>query len=531
MTAKEAIESGKTALGMEFGSTRIKSVLTDFDGNVLAKGVFDWENRLENGIWTYDLSEAEKGMRKCYAVLRRDAIEKTGTSPEKIGAIGISGMMHGYLALDGEGNLLSPFQTWRNTNTGEASAELTRLLDFRVPQRWSIAHLGQRILDGEKHVARVSSLFTLASYLHFRLTGKKVAGVGEASGMFPIDTAKKDYDGEKIALFENWAEKKGVKISLRSILPSVLTAGENAGFLSAEGAKMLDESGDLKPGIPFCPPEGDAGTGMVAANAVLPGTGNLSAGTSTFAMVVTGRDLKKTHKEIDTVTTPDGQTCVMAHARNGSTDFDAWAGLFREFCGLAGIDMPDDKLYSLLCEASLRGEPDCGGLMSYGYYAGENVASLDEGRPLFVRTPGARFDLANFFRAHLYAALGAVKPGLDILRNEEGLRIRRLTGHGGLFKTPGVMQKYLAAAVNAPVTVMDNASEGGAWGIALLAVYAADGKKDGRLGDFLEKRIFAGRAGMTLEPEEEDVAGFEAFEKRYLRALAVERAAVEHTGP
>ena len=527
MTAKEAVASGKTALGIEFGSTRIKAVLTDFDGNVLAKGFFDWENRLENGIWTYDLSDAEKGMRLCYSSLRQDVENKTGIVPKTFGAIGISGMMHGYLAFDARGGLLAPFQTWRNTNTPQAAEELTGLFDFHIPQRWSIAHLAQRILNGEKHVSEITSLFTLASYLHYRLTGEKVIGVGDASGMFPIDTRKIDYDEEKIALFEKWAKEKGQTISLRSLLPAVLTAGEPAGVLTEEGAKLLDESGNLVPGIPFCPPEGDAGTGMVATNAVSPGTGNLSAGTSIFAMVVTDHDLKKVHREIDVVTTPSGAPCWMVHAGNGSTDLNAWVGLFREFRDLAGVKTGNDDLFSLLCTHSLKGDTDCGGLIGYGYYSGEHFASLGEGRPLFTRTPNARFHLANFFRMHLYAALGAVKPGLDLLKSEEGLVIRRLTGHGGLFRTQGVMQRYLAAAANTPVTVMETASEGGAWGIALLAAYSIDGKKNGNLGEYLEKRIFSRQKGTTVDPDPDDVAGFEVFEKRYLNALAVERTAVE----
>ncbi len=526
MDAKTKIEQGATALGIEFGSTRIKGVLIDWDGNVLAVGGHEWENSLVDGIWTYDLADVDAGLRACYNDLRRNVEERYGVTPVTFGAIGISAMMHGYIALDREDRQLARFQTWRNTNTTAAADELTELFQFNIPLRWSVAHLYQRILDGEEHVDRIASVFTLAAYMHYRLTGQKVIGIGDAAGMFPIDSEALDYDQGMVEKFDTLMAAHGKNLKLREVFPKVLVAGENAGCLTPEGAALLDESGKLKAGIPLCPPEGDAGTGMTATNSVAPRTGNLSAGTSTFAMVVLEKKLSKLYREIDMVTTPSGFPCAMSHANNGTSDLNAWVGLFQEFCDLMGLEADLGTLFGRLYTHSLAGDPDCGGLLPYGYYSGENITFLNEGRPLFVRTPDSRFTLANFMRANLYTSLGAVRLGMDILLKEEKVPLDRIMGHGGLFKTPGVMQRYLAAAVNTPVTVMATASEGGAWGIALLAAYLADGKRDGRLEEYLEKRIFAGLAGEAVIPDPKDVEGFEIFTRRYQAGLEIERAAI-----
>ena len=527
MDAKTLILQGKTALGIEFGSTRIKGVLVDYSGNVLASGVYDWENRLENGVWTYALEDAKKGLRSCYGSLRKDVEDKYGVTPSTFGAIGVSAMMHGYIALDKDDKQLAPFQTWRNTNTTQSADKLTELFDFNIPLRWSCAHLYQRILDGESHVKNVASVFTLAAWVHYVLTGRKVIGIGDAAGMFPIDSTTHDYDSDMAAKFDALMKASGHDLKLREVFPKVLVAGDEAGTLTAEGAALMDETGTLKPGIPLCPPEGDAGTGMTATNSVAPRTGNLSAGTSTFAMIVLERPLKKLHREIDMVTTPSGFPCAMSHANNGTTDLNAWVSVFNEFCGLMGISADMGELYGKLYTHALKGDADCGGLLAYGYYSGENVTFINEGRPLFARMPGSKFNLANFMRVNLYTSLGAVKLGMDILLKDEGVKLDMMMGHGGLFKTPLVMQKILAAAVNSPVTVMSTASEGGAWGIALLAAYLADGKNDGKLEDYLSKRIFKNLTGEAVNPDPEDVAGFEEFTRRYVAGLDVEKAAID----
>ena len=527
MDARQLIVQGKTALGIEFGSTRIKGVLVDYDGNVLASGSHEWENSLIDGIWTYDLADAEKGLKSCYASLRKDVEEKYGVTPETFGAIGVSAMMHGYIALDENDCQIARFQTWRNTNTTEAADELTELFDFNVPLRWSAAHLYQRLLDGEEHVSKVASVFTLAAYMHYRLTGCKVIGIGDASGMFPIDSDALDYNAEMADAFDKLTAEKGCPMEIRKILPAVLVAGDDAGHLTEEGASLIDETGTLKAGIPMCPPEGDAGTGMTATNSVAPRTGNLSAGTSTFAMVVLEKQLSKVYREIDMVTTPTGFPCAMSHANNGTTDLNAWVGIFGEFCKLMGIEADAGTLFSKLYTHSLTGDPDCGGVMAYGYYSGENITFINEGRPLLVRTPDSAFNLANFMKANLYTSLGAVKMGMDILLKDENVPLDRIMGHGGLFKTPGVMQRYLAAAVDTPVAVMETASEGGAWGIALLAAYLADGKQDGKLEEYLDKRVFSELVGAAVEPDPEEVRGYELFTERYIAGLEVEKAAIE----
>ncbi|MCR5084701.1 MAG: FGGY-family carbohydrate kinase [Succinivibrionaceae bacterium] len=525
-SAKDLIAAGKTALGIELGSTRIKGVLIDYEGNVLATGAFEWENSLVNGVWTYALEDAEKGVAACYAQLKAEVKDKYGVTPKSFGAIGVSAMMHGYIALDKDDRQLAPFQTWRNTNTTQAADELTSLLDFNIPLRWSVAHLYQRLLDGEAHVKDIDKVFTLAAWLHYRLTGQMVIGVGDAAGMFPIDSNTMDYDEGMVGKFDALMQQHGSSLRLRKIFPKVLVAGDSAGSLTAQGAALLDPEGDLGAGVPLCPPEGDAGTGMTATNSVAPRTGNLSAGTSSFAMVVLEHKLSKVYREIDMVATPSGFPCAMSHANNGTTDLNAWVGMFGEFCELMGIKADPGTLYTKLYQHAMTGDHDCGGLLAYGYHSGENVTFINEGRPLFARMPGSNFNLANFMRSHLYTSLGAVKLGMDILLKDEKVKLDCIMGHGGLFKTPGVMQNILAAALNTKVAVMETASEGGAWGIALLAAYMADGKGNGKLEDYLNQRIFSTMAGKAVDPDPEDVKGFATFTERYVKGLDIERAAI-----
>lgn len=524
MTVKEVIQAGRTALGIELGSTRIKAVLIDFEGKVLAVGIHDWENTLKDGVWTYPLEEIHAGTKACYSSLRRAVDRQYGVTLRKIGSIGVSAMMHGYMALDKEGRQLAPFQTWRNTNTQQAADELTELFQFNIPLRWTAAHLYQRILDGEEHVKNLAYVSTLAGYIHWKLTGEKVLGVGDASGMFPIDSEKMDYDEGMVGKLDQLIAQYGYDWKLRDVFPQVLAAGQQAGRLTQAGIEFLDETGNLEEGIPFCPPEGDAGTGMVATNSVAPRTGNVSAGTSTFAMIVLEKQLKKLHREIDMVTTPAGYPCAMSHANNGTSDLNAWVNLFGEFASLMGYEVTQGELFQKLYTNSLNGNSDCGGLLAYGYYSGENITMINEGRLAFLRTADSRFNLANFMRVHLYTSLGAVKIGLDILADED-VKIDRVMGHGGFFKTKGVGQRYMAAAFGAPVTVMDTASEGGAWGIALLAAYLVDGTDD-TLGDYLDKRIFQQLSGETIVPEQAEIDGFNVFMERYRSGLSVEKAAI-----
>lgn len=527
MEKKEAIISGKTALGIELGSTRIKGVLVDFRGEVLAVGIHDWENSFIDNIWTYSLKEIHAGVKNCYSSLRNAVKEKYGVVIETVGAIGVSAMMHGYMALDKDGNQIAPFQTWRNTNTQQAADELTELFDFNIPLRWSVAHLYQRILDKEEHVKNLDYVGTLAAYIHWKLTGQKAIGVGDASGMFPIDSDTHDYDASMVEKFDKLIEPYGYSWKLKDIFPKVLVAGENAGTLTEEGAAFLDETGSLKAGIPLCPPEGDAGTGMTATNSVAPRTGNVSAGTSTFAMIVLEKQLSKLYREIDMVTTPTGFPCAMSHANNGTSDLNAWVALFGEFANLMGIKADTGELFQKLYTESLNGDPDCGGLLAFGYYSGENITMLNEGRLAFLRTAESKFNLANFMKVNLYTSLGAVKMGLDILMVDEKVKVERIMGHGGFFKTKGVGQRYLAASVNAPVTVMDTASEGGAWGIALLAAYLVDQKPGEKLEDYLDNRIFKELSGETIQPDAKDVEGFETFMERYKAGLAIEKSAID----
>lgn len=524
---KKCIEEGRAALGIEFGSTRIKAVLADEKNVPIASGAHDWENRFEGGIWTYTLEDIREGLQDCYAKLAADVKEKYGVPLKKLGAVGISGMMHGYMAFDKAGNLLAPFRTWRNNIAEKAADELTEILGYHIPARWSAAHLYQALEAGEAHVKNIDFLATLAVYVHYLLTGKKVVGVGEASGMFPIDTKTRDFDEALLQKFDKAVEKYKLPYKFKDILPQVLVAGDDAGCLTEEGARLLDPTGVLQAGAPCCPPEGDAGTGMVATNSVKKRTGNVSAGTSVFAMIVLEKELSKVYPEIDLVTTPVGDLVGMVHCNNCTSDLNAWVNLFGEFAQLAGADIPKSKLYELLYTASLEGDKDCGGLLAYNCVSGENITQIDAGRPLFVRTPENKFSLANFMRAHLYSAFGALKAGCDIMLKTEKVKLDSITGHGGIFKTEKVAQSYLAAAIDAPVTVMKTAGEGGAWGIAVLANYRVQKKAGETLEEYLDKKVFAGQEGATLAPDAQDVEGFERFAARYGKALPVVRKAVE----
>lgn len=524
---KSTIEQGKAILGIEFGSTRIKAVLIDSENKPIAQGCHDWENQLADGLWTYSIEAIWYGLQDCYANLRANVRELYGIEIENLAAIGISAMMHGYMPFGKDETILAPFRTWRNTNTGKAAAELSELFVYNIPLRWSISHLYQAILDGEEHVKDIDYLTTLAGYIHWQLTGSKVLGVGDASGMLPIDPATKDYSAEMVEKFDKLVAPKAYPWKLLDIMPKVLSAGEDAGRLTEEGAKRLDVSGHLKAGIPFCPPEGDAGTGMVATNAVLQRTGNVSAGTSSFSMIVLEKELSKPYEMIDMVTTPDGSLVAMVHCNNCTSDLNAWVGLFKEYQQLLGIPVNMDQVYGLLYNNALNGDPDCGGLLSYNYFSGEPITGLAEGRPLFVRSASDKFNLANFMRANIYASVCVLKIGNDILFNEEKVEVDRITGHGGLFKTKGVGQRLLAAALNSPISVMETAGEGGAWGIALLASYLVNNEKKLSLAGFLNDSVFLGDAGTEIAPVPEDVEGFNVYIENYKRGLAIERAAVE----
>ena len=523
---KNTIAAGKAVLGIEFGSTRIKAVLVDENNAPIASGAHDWENRLENGIWTYTLEDIWNGLQDCYKKMTEDVQKKYGVAVEKLGAIGFSAMMHGYLAFDKAGELLVPFRTWRNTITQEASEALTEAFQFHIPQRWSIAHLYQAILNGEEHVPNVDFITTLDGYIHWQLTGRKVLGVGSASGMFPIDSDTKNYYTSMIEKFDELVAPKGFPWKVKELLPEVL-AGDTAGTLSEEGAKKLDPTGTLQAGCPLCPPEGDAGTGMAATNSVKQRTGNVSAGTSVFAMIVLEKALQKVYEEIDMVTTPSGDAVAMVHYNNCTSDLNAWVNIFREFAESFGMDVDMDKLFGTLYNKALEGDKDCGGLLAYNYFSGEHITGFEEGRPMFVRTPDSRFNLANFMRANLYTSLGALKVGLDILMKEEKVAVDRITGHGGLFKTKGVGQSILAGAMDATVSVMKTAGEGGAWGIALLASYMIQKDAGETLEDYLQQKVFGGDEGEKMDPDPADVKGFDEFISRYKAGFPIERAAVD----
>ena len=490
---KSTIEAGRAVLGIELGSTRIKAVLIDEENKPIAQGSHTWENQLVDGLWTYSIDAVWNGLQDCYADLRTDVQRQYGVEIEKLAAIGVSAMMHGYMAF---------------------------------PLRWSISHLYQAILNDESHVGDIDFLTTLAGYVHWQLTGQRVLGIGDASGMLPIDPATKDYSAAMVTKFEQLIASKGYSWKLKDILPRVLMAGEDAGCLTADGARKLDASGHLKAGIPLCPPEGDAGTGMVATNAVKQRTGNVSAGTSSFSMIVLEKELSRPYEAIDIVTTPDGSPVAMVHCNNCTSDLNAWVNLFKEYQELMGVPVDMNEIYGKLYNLALEGDADCGGLMAYNYFSGEPITGLAEGRPLFVRSATDKFSLANLMRAHLYASVAVLKIGNDILFNDEHIRVDRITGHGGLFKTKGVGQRILAAAINSPISVMETAGEGGAWGIALLGAYLVNNDKQLSLADFLDKQVFAGDAGVEIAPVAEDVAGFNAYIEHYKACLPVEEAAV-----
>lgn len=525
MDKKQYILDGKAILGIEFGSTRIKGVLIDDNGEVLAVGGYDWENSLVNGVWTYSNDEFKAGLKGCYASLKADVKNRYGITLKKLKSLGISGMMHGYLPFDENGNQLAEFRTWRNTLAAEAASKLTEAFDFNIPDRWSIAHLYQAILNGEDHIKNISYLTTLAGYIHTLLTGEKVLGIGEASGMFPMKG--NNYSNEMLDKFDELVADKGYPWKIAEILPKVLVAGENAGTLTQSGAELLDPDGDLEAGVPMCPPEGDAGTGMVATNSVRVRTGNVSAGTSVFAMIVLEKLLSKLHREIDMVTTPDGAPVAMVHCNNCTSDINAWTYLFKEVLDLMGADCSLGDLFTALFKKSAEADKDCGKLLSYNYFSGEFLTGFETGKPLFVKEPDSNFSLANFMRVQLFTSFGALKIGLDILQNEESVAIDKILGHGGFFKTPVIGQSVLAAVMNAPVSVMETAGEGGAWGVAVLAAFSAN-KEDGEtLPDYLDNKIFATQKMTTLAPEESITESFNIFMESYKKGLSIEKAAVD----
>ncbi|GAB3318344.1 FGGY-family carbohydrate kinase [Geodermatophilus aquaeductus] len=534
--AGAAITGGRTALGIELGSTRIKAVLIGPDHAPLGVGSSDWENQLVDRLWTYALDDVWTGVQQSFAALAEDVQRRHGVDLSTVGALGVSAMMHGYLAFDADGKLLTPFRTWRNTSTGRSAERLSAEFGVNVPHRWSVAHLYQAILDGEEHVGRLDHLTTLAGYVHWKLTGEKVLGIGDASGMFPIDTSTGDratrgYDAGMLARFDQLAAEAGVDLTLADLLPRIGSAGHPGGELTEAGARLLDPTGRLRPGIPLCPPEGDAGTGMVATNSVAPRTGNVSAGTSIFAMVVLEHELAGAHRELDLVTTPAGDPVAMVHCNNGASELDAWAGLFTEFARALGSPADPSAIFEILFTEALGGASDGGGMLAYNYLSGEPITGLEEGRPLFLRAPHSRLDLGTFVRTHLYSSLATLRIGMDVLQQAEGVRLDRVFAHGGLFKTEGVGQRFLAAAIDTPVSVGNVAGEGGAWGIAVLAAFAGSRSPERSLADYLETTVFPGADVRTVEPDPVDVAGFDAFMQRYVAALPVERAAVDHVSP
>lgn len=529
------MDINKTALGIEFGSTRIKAVLIDENNKQIASGGHDWENRQENGFWTYTLDDVCTGLQDSFSKLALDVKNRYGQALESAGAIGFSAMMHGYMAFDKKGNMLVPFRTWRNTTTEKAAVILTEKFQFNIPQRWSIAHLYQAILNGEPHVKEIDYMTTLAGFVHWRLTGQKVLGIDDASGMFPVDSSTNTYNKKMLEQFNELASGHGLNLKIENILPKVLLAGEKAGTLTEEGAKLLDPSGVLKAGIPFCPPEGDAGTGMVATNAIAERTGNVSAGTSIFAMIVMEKNLSKVYPEIDIVATPEGKSVAMVHCNNCTGDLDAWVKLFAELADLTGAKISKADLYDALYFKALEGDEENGKLLSYNFYSGEHQIGTEQGRPLFVRLPDSKFTLANFMRTLIFSTMGTLKLGMDILTEKEKVRLDNLFGHGGLFKTKGVGQRLMAGALNTQVSVMEeSAGEGGAWGIALLAAFmlqraVAPAERNGLgLEDFLKDKVFAGTSCVKVDPDPKDVESFKNFMKRYIAGLKIEEAAIEN---
>lgn len=523
----EKIRAGKTSLGIEFGSTRIKAVLIDDTYTTIAAGDYGWASHLEDGLWSYSQEEIWTGLQTAYAALAEDVENAYGEKLTRVGRIGFSAMMHGYLAFGKDGELLVPFRTWQNTNTSEAHEKLSELFQYNIPERWSIAHLYQAVLNNEEHIGKVDFFTTLAGYVHWKLTGKKVLGVGDASGMFPIDPTTHTYETEFIEKFNAIPEVAAQPWKLADLLPEPLVAGTPAGTLTEEGAKLLDPTGTLQPGITFAPPEGDAGTGMVATNSVRVRTGNVSAGTSIFAMVVLERKLERLHPEVDLVTTPAGDLAGMSHANNFTSDLNAWVGLFGQFAAAIGTPVDAGTLYGTLFRAAIADDVDssCGGLINYPFRSGEFLAGLPEGRPLFARGPEARMSLGNFMRAQLFSAFSPVKIGMDVMTKDEGVAVDSLVGHGGIFTTPKVAQKILAAAFDTPIKVMSTAAEGGAWGMAVLADYLWHA--DQPLDEFLDARVFADAASTTENPDENDVAGFEEFFDRFRKGLPIEHVAIE----
>ena len=522
---KQCIQSGRAVLGIELGSTRIKAVLIDENNAPIAQGAHEWENRYEDKLWTYSIEDIWNGLKDCYADLRRQVKQRYDEEITSLAAIGISAMMHGYMAFDKSQKILVPFRTWRNTNTGKAAAKLSELFNFNIPLRWSISHVYQAIIDGEPHVKEIDYLTTLAGYVHWMLTGKRVLGIGDASGMLPIDSDTNNYDASMVEKFDKLIASKDIGWKILDILPKVLLAGENAGTLTEQGALLLDPTGNLQAGVPLCPPEGDAGTGMVATNAVRQRTGNVSAGTSSFSMIVLEKPLSQPYEAIDMVTTPCGSPVAMVHCNNCTSDLNAWISLFKQYAQLLGVEISTADVFAKLYNHALQGNADCGGLLAYNYFSGEPITGLNEGRPMFVRSTGDKFNLANFIRTNLYAAVAVLKIGNDILFKDEHVAVDRITGHGGLFKTPGVGQRILAAALNSPISVMETAGEGGAWGIALLAAYMINNNQES-LADYLDNRVFAGNKGVELTPTAEEVAGFDKYIETYKAGLAIEQTAV-----
>lgn len=521
--AGAVISEGRAILGIELGSTRIKASLIGPDGRQIASGSHPWENDFVDRMWTYSLDAIWSGVERCYASLVADTEQRYGVRPTKFGALGISAMMHGYLPFDAQGEALVPFRTWRNTTTEQAATELTELFGYNIPLRWSIAHLYQAILNREAHVPRISLLTTLSGYVHWRLTGRTVLGVGDASGMFPIDPQTRDFDRRRIAQFDALVAERQPGLKLATLLPEVLVVGQDAGRLTADGAALLDPTGMLQAGVPLCPPEGDAGTGMVATNAVAPRTGNISVGTSIFAMAVLERPLDRVHSAVDMVTTPAGDLVAMVHCNNGASELAAWAEVFGQFAAALGHRTEPDEVFAALLREALAGDPDGGGLLAYNYLSGEPITQFAEGRPLFVRTPESRFTLANFMRAQLYSAFGTLSLGMQVL-TEEGVELDVMVAHGGLFRTKGIAQRLLAAALGTTVAVGEGAGEGGAWGIAVLASYLS-AAGDSSLTGYLDTQIFGDAHFVAVEPDPQDVKGFNTFLDRYRAGLSVEQAA------
>ena len=525
MTIADFIVSGNAVLGIEFGSTRIKSALIDANYNVIASGSHAWENKLVDGYWTYSLDDIWHGIQDSYAKLCEDARERYGVKITRLKAIGISAMMHGYMPFDKNGALLVPFRTWRNSTTEVASAKLSELFNFNIPQRWTVAHLYQAILNKEPHVKDIDYLTTLAGYVHWKLTGRKAVGVGEASGIVPLGSDGKTYDADMIACFDTLAEVKNMPWKICDILPEILLAGQNAGYLTVEGANLLDVSGNLQSGVPFCPPEGDAQTGMTATNSVRPKTGNISAGTSIFAMITLDQPLKKYHREIDVVTTPVGNQVAMVHCNNCTSDINAWVDVFEQFAISAGLSLSRSELFKLLYTEALKGDDDCSEMVSYNFYSGEHIVELTEGRPIFARSPKCKFTLANFVKANLYSAFCVLRFGLDILHNEEKVEIDKLLAQGGLFKVKNVAQQFLSDALSSPIVVRDTAGEGGSWGMAILASYMFE-KDNLPFEDFLDNKVFCNQTEDWSYPSPDGVAGFNRYYQRYLDCLAVEKETV-----